>query len=520
MGPTARGRDRPGVVNCPAVNLATILDPHPDDDPALISRGRITTYGTLRDQVAHLRGGLVELGVEPGDRVVLVCANNWYFVASYLAALGVGAVVVPLNPLSPSRALQAQLTEVGAKVVVVGPSGQGAMAGVDRAAVPTLEHVVSTSSEEVEGTIRLDDLLDADPVPIVDRADDDCAVLMFTSGTAGSPRPAILSHGNLLANIDQVLSVREVQRVDGDVSLCVLPLFHIMGLNAILGVCLRAGSAALLMERFDPQSAAEAIQRHGVTVVAGAPAMWGAWASLPGLPPGAFANVRMATSGAAALAPDIAERMKQRFAVELVEGYGLTEAAPVVTSGIGLPARPGSIGAPLDGVEVRLVDEHGDDVLIGDEGEIWVRGPNVFKGYWGDEEGTCSVITDDGWLRTGDIGVVDDDGYLFLIDRAKDLIIVSGFNVFPAEVEEVLLEHPAIADCAVVGVPHPYTGEAVKAFVVVAEGRHIEEDDVNAFAALHLPRYKCPEKVMFVDELPHGLAGKVLRRQLKEVAEV
>jgi long-chain acyl-CoA synthetase len=498
-----------------AVNLATIIDPHPDDEVALISRGRTTSYGMLRDQVGHLRGGLVGLGVEPGDRVVLVCANNWYFVTSYLAILGAGAIAVPVNPLSPPRALQSQLAEVGATVAIVGPSGMAALSGLDRDALPDLEHVVATSHDEVDGTVRFDDLLHPEPTPVVDRDDDDPAVLMFTSGTAGSPRAAILSHGNLLSNVDQVLGVREVEKVDGDVSLCVLPLFHIMGLNAILGVSLRAGSTVLLMERFDPQSAAEAIGRHDVTVIAGAPTMWGAWASLPGLPPGTFANIRMATSGAAALSPDVADRMKQRFALDLYEGYGLTEASPVVTSGIGMEYRQGSIGAPLDGVEVRLVDADGEDVLVGDEGEIWVRGANVFKGYWGDD-GPCPVITDDGWLRTGDVGVVDDEGYLFLVDRAKDLIIVSGFNVFPAEVEEVLLEHPAITDCAVVGVPHPYSGEAVKAFVVVAEGRHIEEDDVNAFAASHLPRYKCPEKVMFVDELPHGLAGKVLRRELRE----
>lgn len=505
-------------VLCPAVNLATIIDPHPADETALISRGRATTYGALREQVGHLRGGLVGLGVQPGDRVVLVCANNWYFVTSYLAVLGAGAIAVPVNPLSPPRALQSHLAEVGATVAVVGPSGVAAMAGVDRGALPDLRHVVTTSHDEVEGTVSFDELLQVEPTPVVERTLDDPAVLMFTSGTAGHPRPAILSHGNLLSNVDQVLSVREVAKVEGDVSLCVLPLFHIMGLNAILGVSLRAGSAVLLMERFDPQSAAEAIARHNVTVVAGAPTMWGAWASLPGLPPGAFATVRMATSGAAALDPHVAQRLKERFALDLYEGYGLTEASPVVTSGIGMDVRAGSIGAPLDGVEVRLVDEDGEDVLVGDEGEIWVRGPNVFQGYWGDEEGTCSVITDEGWLRTGDVGVVDDDGYLFLVDRAKDLIIVSGFNVFPAEVEEVLLEHPAIEDVAVVGVPHPYSGEAVKAFVVVADGRHIDEDEVGAFAERHLPRYKCPEKVMFVEELPHGLAGKVLRRELRETA--
>ncbi|HYI61425.1 MAG TPA: AMP-binding protein [Acidimicrobiales bacterium] len=501
------------------MNLATILDPHPDDAPALISRGRTTSYGVLRDQAARLAGGLQGLGIEPGDRVALVCANNWYFVVAYLAALRAGAVVVPLNPLNPPRALQGQLAVVGARAAIVGPSAGSALASVDRAALPELRHVISTAPEATSGDddlVALDDLLAAEPAPLVERDDDDVAVLMFTSGTAGAPRPAMLGHGNLRANIDQVLSVPQAERVEGDVSLCVLPLFHIMGLNAILGVALRAGTAVLLMERFDPQSAAEAIARHRVTLVAGAPAMWAAWANLPGLPADAFAEVRVATSGAAALPVEVAERMRERFAVEVVEGYGLTEASPVVTSALGLDCKRGSIGSPLDGVEVRLVDADDEDVLVGDEGEIWVRGANVFLGYWGDPEGQCPALTGDGWLRTGDVGVVDDDGHLFLVDRAKDLIIVSGFNVFPAEVEDVLLEHPSIEGCAVVGVPHPYSGEAVKAFVVVAPGRSVEEDDVNTFCASHLPRYKCPEKVLFVDELPHGLTGKVLRRELRD----
>src|SRR5207248_902838 len=191
---------------------------------------------------------------------------------------------------------------------------------------------------------------------------------------------------------------------------------------------------------------------------------------------------------------DTSAEIRRRFNVEITEGYGLTEASPVVTSATGIETKPGSIGVPLPGVHVRLVDSNGDDVLIGDAGEIWVKGPNVFKGYLDDPEATAAVLTKDGWLRTGDIAVVDDDGALFLVDRAKDLIIVSGFNVYPAEVEDVLLEHPAVAACAVVGVQHPYTGEAVKAYVVTEPGRAIEEDDLIAFCAERLARYKCPEK--------------------------
>jgi long-chain acyl-CoA synthetase len=244
--------------------------------------------------------------------------------------------------------------------------------------------------------------------------------------------------------------------------------------------------------------------------------MYGAWTALANAEAHAFEGVRLAGSGGAPLPPDVAAAFESRFGLPVWQGYGLTEASPTVTSSLigGVP-KPGSIGVPLPGVDVRLVDVDGEDALAGDPGEIWVRGPNVFAGYWNDSEATDAVITPDGWLRTGDIAVADDDGYLFIVDRAKDLIIVSGFNVFPAEVEEVLLEHPHVAEAAVVGVEHPYSGEAVKAYVVAVPGAGVEEDELIEFAADRLARYKCPTTVTFVDQLPLGLVGKVLRRALR-----
>lgn len=486
------------------MNLAAVIDPHPDDAVALINRGQPTTYGALRDQVGQLRGALVELGLAPGDRVGIVCGNNGYFVTSYLAVLGAGLVAVPLNPLSPARELQRELAAVGVRAVIVGPEGQPSLSGIDPAEVPALEH-----------RIFAEDLPAADPVPIVEREASDLAVLIFTSGTAGSPKAAMLTHGNLLANLEQMQAHPGRAQNELDVSLGVLPLFHIFGLNVVLGLSLYAGSRAVLIERFDPISALEAISRHGVTILPGAPAMWTAWAALPEATHEAFATVRLAASGAAKLPLEVAEQCEHRLGVTIAEGYGLTEASPVVTTASGIAAKPGSIGQPLPGVRLRLVDNEGDDVLVGDAGEIWVQGPNVFAGYWNDADATARALTRDGWLRTGDIAVVDDDGALYLIDRAKDLIIVSGFNVFPAEVEDVLLEHPAVDGCAVVGVAHPYSGESVKAYVVLAPGQFLEEDSLIAFCADRLARYKCPEKVMFVDELPTGLGGKILRRALR-----
>ena len=496
------------------MNLATIIEQHPADSCALISRGKPTTYGSLREQVADLRSGLVALGLVPGDRLAIISGNNRYFVVSYLAGLGAGLIVLPLNPTNPSLALEHELDTVGVRAVVVGPAGRQAFAGIDREKIPSVEYVIGAGFAP-EGGVPMEDLDSSTPAPIVERQPDDLAVLIYTSGTAGAPKAAKLTHGNLYANIRQTLaSSEEVQRAD-DVVFGVLPLFHIFGLNVVLGVTLVAGSAVLLIERFDPVSGLEAIEKHGVSVISGPPTMWAAWVGVPGVDAAMLSSVRLAVSGAAKLPIEVAQAVEAKFGLTLEEGYGLTEASPVVTSPTGTDAPIGSIGIPVPGVDLRIVDESGDDVLVGDAGEIWVRGPNVFAGYWEDAEASATALTEDGWLRTGDVAVVDDDGYLFLVDRIKDLIIVSGFNVFPAEVEAVLLDHPGIDGCAVVGVPHPHTGEAVKAYVVARLGVPLEEDDIIAFCAEHLASYKCPNKVMFVDEIPRGLTGKIIRHQLK-----
>lgn len=487
------------------MNLATVIESHDADRPALVSRGRVTTYGTLRAQVAQMRGSLAARGIEPGDRVAIVAANNWYFVAAYLAVLGAGAVAVPLNPQSPAAEVERELRVVGARLALVGPTGRRVAEVIDGGA----------SLPELLGAVPVPDLLGGDPVPLVERGPDDVAVLLFTSGTAGAPRPAMLTHGNLLANIDQILANPERPSDADEVVLGVLPLFHVYGLNATLGLALHVGGTVVLVERFDPYSTLAALSEHGVTVVSGVPTMWAAWADLRDAPPDAMATVRLAVSGAAPLEPGLRERLRERFGVDLTEGYGLTEASPAVTSGLGHDAPDCSIGVPLPGVSVRLVDGTGEDTLVGDPGEIWVKGPNVFPGYWEDDEATRAALTDDGWLRTGDVAVVDDAGFLSLVDRAKDVVIVSGFNVFPAEVEEVLVQHPSVVAAAVVGVPHPHSGEAVRALVVVEPDAHVDADELIDFAGGHLARYKCPSTVAFVDELPQTVTGKVLRRALR-----
>ena len=247
----------------------------------------------------------------------------------------------------------------------------------------------------------------------------------------------------------------------------------------------------------------------------GAPTMWMALAQLDHHSPDSFKGVRLALSGAAKLPEQISHSLSARFGIQVQEGYGLTEASPIVTTSIGMAWTPGSIGRPVPGIELRIVDENGGDVLRGDSGEIWIRGENVFAGYLNDPEATARVLTKDGWLKTGDVAVVDEDGQLYIVDRAKDLIIVSGFNVFPAEVEGVLSSHPDIAEVAVVGTAHPHTGEAVRAYVVSRDGVHLDEDAIIDFCRTKLARYKCPSKVLFVDSLPRNMSGKVQRYALR-----
>ena len=499
------------------MNLAHIIDDHDSDSTALIWQGRTTTYGDLRDQVDCFRGALASLGVESGDRVALLLGNSPHFVIGYLATVGLGAVVVPLNPTSPGPELESELAVVGAKAVIVDKVSSVNWSHVDPALVPTVETVIHTDGAG-EHTLGFDDLMaSCEPFAAVEVDTSHLAALMFTSGTAGAPRAAMLTHGNLMANLDQSLSADgHIDR--DDVIYGVLPLFHIFGLNVVVGLGLRVGATLLLVQRFDPSTAVQSIQDRKVTVIPGAPALWAAFAHFDDLAPDAFASVRLALSGASRLSITVAEAMRDRFGVEIREGYGLTEASPIVTTSTGSPVRFGSVGRALAGLEIRLVNSDGD-ALVGDVGEIWVKGPNIFVGYYDDPDATAAVLTD-GWLHTGDMATTDDDGYLYLVDRSKDLIIVSGFNVYPAEVEEMLVRHPDVVEAAVVGVPHPHTGEAVKAYVVTRPGADVDEDALIEHSLDHLARYKCPTKIIFVDALPRNASGKLVRRSLDDALRV
>ncbi len=495
------------------MNLAHIIDGHPSTATALISRGRVTTYGALRDQVAAARGAFSAAGVGRGDVVVLLCGNSRYFIVAYLAAVGLGAVACPLNPTSPAPELEKEISAVTPVAVVIEPSAFAAWNGMHASVAGSVKSVIATEGHRLAEAETFEEMLSHAPVDIVDVDESHPAVYMFTSGTAGSPKAAVLTHGNLLSNIGQTNSAERLG--PNDVVFGVLPVHHIFGLNVVVGLTLSVGASVVLVQRFDPVSAMETLLERGVTVIPGAPSMWIALAQLDHPTRETFAGVRLALSGASKLPELTAKSLDERFGLKIREGYGLTEASPVVTSSVGTAWFPGSVGVPVPGCEVRVVDDDAEDVLVGDTGEIWVRGPNVFAGYLNDQEATSRVITPDGWLRTGDVGVIDDDGRLFIVDRAKDLIIVSGFNVFPAEVEDAINTHPDVVESTVIGTAHPHTGESVRAYVVMRPGVHLDEDALIDHCRARLARYKCPSKVLFVDALPRNLVGKVQKYALR-----
>ena len=487
------------------------------DGVAFLHRGTSTTWSELDAAVDAAAGGLRALGLGAGDRVGLQLGNTLDFPVAYFGALRAGLVAVPLNPGYTRDELAHALEDSGARALVTTRS-TAATAQVVAAGLEALEHLVLTGVDTAPpGATTWDALLRSGAGAAVEAvgAGEDLAVVIYTSGTSGRPKGAMLPHRALLANLAQGAQIDPPIISSDDVVLLVLPLFHIYGLNAGLGAVAREAATGVLVERFDPVETLAEIRRSGVTSVVGAPPMYVAWSMLPDVGD-AFTSVRVALSGAAPLPAGVLHRILDITGHHVFEGYGLTETAPVLTTTLmSEVAKPASIGRPIPGVELRLLDESGDPVEDEDPGEIVVRGPNLFVGYWPDGEGGPDA---DGWFATGDIAVQDDDGDLFIVDRRKELVLVSGFNVYPREVEDVLATHPDVAEAAVLGIPHPYTGESVKALVVLRPGARVSADDLIAHTARSLARFKCPTAVEFVDELPHGATGKVSKGRLRELS--
>ncbi|WNV75025.1 AMP-binding protein [Geodermatophilus sp. DSM 44513] len=479
------------------------------DAPAVVAGDQRLTWGELDAAVDRTAAGYAARGLAPGERVAVQLPNGVAWLRATLGALRAGLVVVPVNTAYTDPELEHVLTDSGAALLVVAGE-RTAVAGVPVLAGPPSDD--AAPPEEPEDLERL-------------------AFLAYTSGTTGRPRGAMLSVAALRANQEQCLRMAPPPVRSDDRVLLALPLFHVYGLNTGLGLVAATGACAVLVEAFDPVDSLAVMAREGVTTVPGAPPVYQAWLAAADAAGSdadlrrAFAAVRVASSGAAPLPPAVWTAMRDRAAVTVWEGYGLTEACPVVASTLATGrAKPGCIGGAVPGVEVQLRDTAlrapVDDVpaagdLVEDgPGEMWVRGPNLFAGYWPDGADGPDAA---GWLATGDLAYADEDGDLHLVDRRSDLILVSGFNVYPAEVERVLATHPAVAQSAVIGVPDPRTGAAVRAVVALRPGARLGFEELRAHAATSLARYKVPTSVQVLPALPHSLTGKVSRARLREL---
>ncbi|MER6106434.1 long-chain fatty acid--CoA ligase [Streptomyces sp. NPDC001832] len=490
-------------------NLATLLT-----EAAWADGGRVAvrqeetvlTYARLNDASARIAALLQARGIQPGDRVALAMPNVTYFPVAYYGILRAGAVVVPMNPLLKAREMSFTLRDSESRIVLASPLC------ADEAAKASTEVGVECL---VTDPVAFDALLEAtEPTfEVVDRAENDTAVILYTSGTTGTPKGAELTHRNLMTN---AATAAETLLCVGpnDVLFGGLPLFHAFGQTCALNAAVAAGATLTLLPRFEPAKALKSMHQDRVTVFVGVPTMYTALLQAGPRDGLDLSPLRVAVSGGASLPVEVLHAFEREFNVTVLEGYGLSETSPVAA--FNAPDRPrkaGSIGLPVRGVELRLVADDGTAVGPGEVGEIAIRGENVMKGYWNRPDATAEAIRD-GWFHSGDLARVDEDGYYFIVDRKKDLIIRGGYNVYPREIEEVLYEHPAVAEAAVVGVPHEVHGEEVAAVVTLRPGTQTSADHVRDYVKQRVAAYKYPRIVTFTDALPKGATGKILKREI------
>jgi long-chain acyl-CoA synthetase len=490
-----------------AANLPHNATEHPDR--VVIRLGdKTVSYRDLDESSARVAGLLASRGVVPGQPVGIMLPNVPEFAAVYYGVLRAGGVVVPMNPLLKAREIAFYLDDSGAPLIFAWhTTGDEVAAGAARASAEVVM---------VDPVSFADQLAGVSPAwPVVDRAEDDTAVLLYTSGTTGRPKGAELTHENLINNVAVTRSdLLEVG--PNDVIFGGLPLFHSFGQTCTLNAAISAGASLSLLPRFDPKQALALLADHHATVFAGVPTMYSALLAVPDRADADLSALRVCISGGAAMPVEVLHQFEDAFGCTVLEGYGLSETSPVAC--FNHPDRErkaGSIGTPIRGVEMRVVDTSGEEVPQGEVGEIAIRGHNIMKGYWNKPEATAEVLSADGWFRTGDIGRMDEDGYYYIVDRKKDLIIRGGFNIYPREIEEVLYEHPEVAEAAVIGVPHPQLGEEVAAAVALKPGATITTDQLRDYVKGQVAAYKYPRVVWFVDTLPKGPTGKILKREIK-----
>ncbi|HTD03438.1 long-chain fatty acid--CoA ligase [Undibacterium sp.] len=487
------------------------------------------SYAQLDAATSQVANGLAALGIGKGDKVVLSCPNLPYFPIIYYGILKLGAVVVPINVLLKAREVAYHLQDCDAKAFLCFEGtaelamGKEGWEGFQQA--KSCAHFVMITADPakpspIEGCNTLGVLMkDRSPLFNIELTDaNDTAVILYTSGTTGTPKGAELTHSNIMMNIQ---ICQNLMKLDSrDTQLLVLPLFHTFGQTVQMNAVIAAGATMVLLARFDPDAALAAMEKHKVTIFAGVPTMYIALLNLPGAADkhdlkAIASHLRLGLSGGAALPVEVIRRFEEKFGIKILEGYGLSETSPVATfSHMDFQSIAGSVGQPVVGVEVRVVNENDEPLPVGEAGEIVVRGHNVMKGYYKRPEATAEAIRN-GWFHTGDIGKTDEHGNFYIVDRLKDMIIRGGFNVYPRELEEVLMTHPALAQVAVIGVPHESHGEEIKAVVVLKPGMQATPEELVAWSKEKMAAYKYPRMVEVVAALPMTATGKILKRALK-----
>ncbi len=495
------------------MNLATLLTDSAQRDPdhvAIKLDDVELTYAQLDEASARVAGLLAERGVGRGDRVGVMLPNVPYFPVCYFGILRAGATVVPMNVLLRRREVAFYLQDPGAKLLFAWEGfADDAKAGAEEAGAECVLVERGKFEELLESVEPAREVADTDG--------EDTAVILYTSGTTGTPKGAELTHSNLARNAEVTRSLFDFDA--STVTLGALPLFHSFGQTCGLNATIAGGGTLTLIPRFEPGKALEIVGRDQVNVFQGVPTMYGAILHHPEHQGFDTSTLRLCASGGAALPVELLRAFEQEFGCKVLEGYGLSETSPVAS--FNHPDRerkPGSIGTPVEGVEMKVVDDDGGEVAQGEVGEIVIRGHNVMKGYWNRPDATAETIRD-GWFHSGDMAKIDEDGYFFIVDRKKDMIIRGGYNVYPREIEEVLYEHPAVREAAVLGVPHDEYGEEVAAAVALKDGESVSAEELRDFVKDQVAAYKYPRRVWFVDELPKGPTGKILKREIEDPSQ-
>lgn len=489
--------------------------------------GHTTSYEELLQASRAFAVALQQQGLKQGDRVALMLPNCPQFVISYYGILTAGGIVTQINPMLVERELEHILNDSGAETLVVLDTLYSRVQAIRQRQTTSLRHVVvvslQTSTHSFAPDTTFSDFLKRgfgqNPLPVTIHPAEDVAILQYTGGTTGRSKGAMLTHRNLVANVIQSFEFFKSELLPGqERCLTVIPLFHVFGMTSCMNLTIYLGSSLVLLPRFEIQEVLETIQREKPTFFPGVPTMYVALTHYPGVEAYGINSIRTCNSGSAPMPVELLKEFERKTGAKILEGYGLSEASPTTHCNPPFAERkPGSVGIGFPSTEYKIVDSvtGNQEVPLGEVGELVVRGPQVMKGYWNMPEETAGALRD-GWLYTGDIARMDESGYVYIVDRKKDLIIASGYNIYPREVEEVIYEHPGVKEAAVVGVPDSYRGETVKAFIVLKEGVQVTAQEISDFCKANLAPYKVPKLIEFRTELPKSSVGKVLRRTLRQ----